>query len=183
MSYKCQFFSVIYRYYRGLYSEVYGIPWYGINGPFFVLCSDAIAMLPDLKNIFEMDPLVKRTFLLLCPVEIYGDLLQTACFSCLELCVTMRKLLSNTKGSSSYTENFVSTLRKLVFFLVGILHVEIYYLELKIRFCRINFDIKIVNNVLITFKKYKTLSVLIYSYINRSGIGKTRNWVEFVWNN
>ena len=29
-----------------------------------------------------------------------------------------------------------------------------------------------------TFKKYKTFSVLIYSYINTSGIGKTRNCVE-----
>ena len=26
------------------------------------------------------------------------------------------------------------------------------------------------------FKKYKTFSVLIYSYINTSGIGKTRNF-------
>ena len=30
----------------------------------------------------------------------------------------------------------------------------------------------------IIFKKYKTFSVLIYSYINTSGIGKTRNCVE-----
>ena len=30
----------------------------------------------------------------------------------------------------------------------------------------------------IIIKKYKTFSVLIYSYINTSGIGKTRNCVE-----
>ena len=29
-----------------------------------------------------------------------------------------------------------------------------------------------------TFNKYKTFSVLIYSYINTSGIGKTRNCME-----
>ena len=64
-------------------------------------------MLPGLKNVFDMDQLLKRTFLLLCPVEIYGDLLKTGCFSCLELCVTMRKLLPD-KNSNSYTESFVS---------------------------------------------------------------------------
>ena len=57
-----------------------------------------------------MDPLLKRTFLLLCPVDVYGDLLRsTERFSCLELCVTMRKLLPETKTtSSSYTQDFVS---------------------------------------------------------------------------
>lgn len=66
-------------------------------------------MLPDLKDIFNMDQLLKRTFLLLCPVEMYGDLLKTGLFSCLELCVTIRKLLPDTKDSFSYTDNFVST--------------------------------------------------------------------------
>ena len=33
-------------------------------------------------------------------------------------------------------------------------------------------------SLLLIFKKYKTFSVLIYSYINTSGIGKTRNCVE-----
>ena len=65
-------------------------------------------MLPDLKDLFDMDRLLKRTFLLLCPVEIFGDLLKSECFSCLELCVTMRKLLPDTKDSFSYTESFVS---------------------------------------------------------------------------
>ena len=65
-------------------------------------------MLPGLKDVFDMDRLLKRTFLMLCPVEMYGDLLKTRCFSCLELCVTMRKLLPD-KTSSSYTPNFVST--------------------------------------------------------------------------
>lgn len=72
--------------------------------------SEAMDMVPGLMNIFDMDRLLKRTFLLLCPVEIYGDLLKKGCFSCLELCVTMRKLLPDTKGTSSYTQKkFVST--------------------------------------------------------------------------
>lgn len=77
---------------------------------FLYILSDAIEMLPDLNEVFDMDPLLKRTFLLLCPVEVYGDLLRsTECFSCLELCVTMRKLLPETKTtSSSYTPDFVS---------------------------------------------------------------------------
>ena len=66
-------------------------------------------MLPGLKDIFCMDPLLKRTFLFLCPVEIFRDLLKSGFFSCLELCVTMRKLLPDTKDSHSYTESFVST--------------------------------------------------------------------------
>ena len=65
-------------------------------------------MLPSLKDIFDMDRLLKRTFLLLCPVEIYESLLKTTWFSCLELCVTMRRLLPDTTGSSSYTNKFVS---------------------------------------------------------------------------
>ena len=67
-------------------------------------------MLPDLMNVFDMDRLLKRTFLLLCPLEIYGDLLKNGCFSCLELCVTMRKILQDTKGNRPYTQNLVSTL-------------------------------------------------------------------------
>ena len=75
---------------------------------FFIL-RKAIEMLPDLNEAFDMDPLLKRTFLLLCPVEVYGDFLRsTERFSCLELCVSMRKLLSETKISSSYTREFVS---------------------------------------------------------------------------
>ena len=65
-------------------------------------------MLPDLNTVFDMDRLLKRTFLLLCPVEIYGDLLKAKRFSCLELCVTMRKLLPDTKVTTSYTQEFVS---------------------------------------------------------------------------
>ena len=66
-------------------------------------------MLPDLINVFNMDRLLKRTFLLLSPVDIYGDLLKTTkCFSCLELCVTMRKLLPDTKTNDSYNLDFVS---------------------------------------------------------------------------
>jgi hypothetical protein len=61
-------------------------------------------------NVFDMDRLLKRTFLLLCPLKIYGDLLKNGCFSCVELCVTMRKLLQETKGHRSYTQSFVSTL-------------------------------------------------------------------------
>jgi hypothetical protein len=68
-------------------------------------------MLPGLKDIFDMDPLLRRSFLLLCPVEVYGDLLKTECFSCLELCVTLRKLLPETKTRTSYTPSFVSTSR------------------------------------------------------------------------
>ena len=68
-------------------------------------------MLPGLKDTFDMDRLLKRSFLLLCHVEMYGDLLKTECFSCLELCVTMRKLLPETKISTSYTPSFVSTSR------------------------------------------------------------------------
>ncbi len=74
----------------------------------FVLSSDAIEMLPALKDIFNMDRMLKRTFLVLCPVELYGDLLKTGCFSCLELCATMRKLLADTKKHYSYTPSFVS---------------------------------------------------------------------------
>ena len=55
-----------------------------------------------------MDRLLKRTFLLLCPVEIFDHLLEEDCFSCLELSVTMRKVLPDTKNSSSYTPEFVS---------------------------------------------------------------------------
>jgi hypothetical protein len=75
---------------------------------FFVLRSELFTMLPVLENVFHMDRLLTRTFLRLCPVEIYGDLLKNGCFSCLELCVTMRKLLPDTKTSSSYTQSFVS---------------------------------------------------------------------------
>ena len=64
-------------------------------------------MLPDLKGLFDMDRLLKRTYLILCPVEIYRDLLDTRLFSCLELCVTMKNILCE-KPSSSYTETFVS---------------------------------------------------------------------------
>ena len=56
-----------------------------------------------------MDRLLKRTFLLLCPVKIFGDLLKNGSFSCLELCVTMRKLLPDTKEESYKEESFVST--------------------------------------------------------------------------
>ena len=65
-------------------------------------------MLPYLNELFDMDPLLKRTFLLLCPVEMYRDLLTTDRFLCLELCVSMRKLLRDTKITSSYTREFVS---------------------------------------------------------------------------
>lgn len=73
-----------------------------------IFYSEALAMLPGLKDIFNMDRLLKRTFLLLCPVDIFGHLLNSGFFSCLELCVTMRKLLPE-ETSSSYTETFVST--------------------------------------------------------------------------
>ena len=76
---------------------------------FFLSPSEAIEILLDLNEVFDMDPLLKRTFLLLCPVEMYGDLLKNKRFSCLELCVTMRKLLPDTKTTSSYTQEFVST--------------------------------------------------------------------------
>ena len=69
-------------------------------------------MLPGLKDTFHMDRLLKRSFLLLCPVEMYRYLLKTEFFSCLELCVTMRKLLPETKGSTSYTQSFVSIHKK-----------------------------------------------------------------------
>jgi hypothetical protein len=68
-----------------------------------------MAMLQNLESVFDMDRLLKRTFLLLCPVEIYVYLLKTGSFSCLELCITMRKLLPD-KTSTSYTQSFVSTL-------------------------------------------------------------------------
>lgn len=64
-------------------------------------------MLPGLKETFDMDRLLKRTFLLLCPVEVYGGLLKKGWFSCLELCMTIRKLLADVKWT--YTKNFVST--------------------------------------------------------------------------
>ena len=64
-------------------------------------------MLPGLKDLFDMDRLLKRTYLILCPVEMYGDLLKNRLFSCLELCVTMRKILPE-KTSSEYAPTFVS---------------------------------------------------------------------------
>lgn len=66
-------------------------------------------MLPGLKEIFGMDRLLRRTLLLLCPVQMYIDLLKTGCFSCLELCITMRKLLADAKKTYSNTKCFVST--------------------------------------------------------------------------
>ena len=66
-------------------------------------------MLPDLSDLFDMDRLLKRTYLLLCPVEMYGDLLKTGLFSCLELCVTMRRILPEKMGCS-YSETLVSVI-------------------------------------------------------------------------
>lgn len=64
-------------------------------------------MLPDLRSLFEMDQLLPRSFLLLSPIEVYRDLLGTDHFSILEVCATLRRILPE-KGSSSYTESFVS---------------------------------------------------------------------------
>ena len=73
----------------------------------FVICRQAGEMLSGLKEIFDMDRLLKRTFLLLCPLEMYGDLLKTGCFSYLELCITIRKLLVDVKWT--YAKSIVST--------------------------------------------------------------------------
>ncbi|XP_046861651.1 E3 ubiquitin-protein ligase rnf213-alpha-like [Xenia sp. Carnegie-2017] len=61
---------------------------------------EALEVLENLKKIFEMDPLIKRLFLLLCPLEIYHELLKTGLFTFLELCFTMRKLISDRSLSS-----------------------------------------------------------------------------------
>ncbi|CAB4005504.1 Hypothetical predicted protein, partial [Paramuricea clavata] len=74
-----------------------------------ITAGEAIAMLQNLESAFDMDRLLKRTFLILCPVEIYVYLLKTGSFSCLELCITMRKLLPD-KTSFSYSESFVKSL-------------------------------------------------------------------------
>ncbi|CAB4038590.1 Hypothetical predicted protein, partial [Paramuricea clavata] len=74
-----------------------------------IIASEAIAMLKNLESVFDMDRLLKRTFLILCPVEIYVYLLKTGSFSYLELCITLRKLLPD-KTSGSYTQGFVSAL-------------------------------------------------------------------------
>ena len=74
---------------------------------FFVSHRDAFGILPDLNDLFYMDRLLKRTYLVLCPVEMYGELLKTGLFSCLELCVTMTKKLLDEK-SRSYSEALVS---------------------------------------------------------------------------
>lgn len=71
-------------------------------------------MLPDLTEIFKMDRLLKRTFLLLCPLQMFGKLLKTGCFSCLDLCVTLKKLLSFPQAGYSITPKFVSTMHKIV---------------------------------------------------------------------
>lgn len=69
---------------------------------------EALEVLENLKKIFEMDPLIKRLFLLLCPLEIYHELLKTGLFTFLELCFTMRKLISDRSLSSG---NIVSVLK------------------------------------------------------------------------
>ena len=65
-----------------------------------------------------MDRLLKRTFLFLCPVEIYRSLSTEKCFSCLELCVTLRKVLPDTKDSYAYTKDFVNT-NKMTLIMLG----------------------------------------------------------------
>ena len=66
-------------------------------------------MLPSLKDVFDMDRLLKRTFLLLCPLEIYEDFLKKECFSCLEMCITIRKVLHDVKPLNYYKRpNLVS---------------------------------------------------------------------------
>ncbi|XP_046861759.1 uncharacterized protein LOC124455046 isoform X2 [Xenia sp. Carnegie-2017] len=88
--------------------------WWGMNGfPYRQLQGftgrEALEILQDLKKVFNMDPLIRRGFLLLCPLEIYHELLKTGLFSFLELCFTMRKLLSDRYLSSG---NLVETLVK-----------------------------------------------------------------------
>ena len=78
-------------------------------------------MLQDMQKIFDMDRLLKRTFLMLCPIDIYDVLLETGLFSCQELCITMRKLLPDTKGTSSYTKDFVSTFKSNFFSSISML--------------------------------------------------------------
>ena len=73
-------------------------------------------MLPGLKDMFKMDQLLKRTYLILCRVEMFESLLKmTNCFSCLDMCVTMRILLPETKTTRSYTPDFVSMNVQLTF--------------------------------------------------------------------
>ena len=77
---------------------------------FFALISEITSMSEDLKDIFDMDRLLKRTFLLLCPVEQFGYLLEQGCFSCLELCVTLRKLLLDDAHNQTPWPETVSSL-------------------------------------------------------------------------
>ena len=70
--------------------------------------SNVVEILPVLKDLFYMDHLLKRTYLILCPAEMCRDLLKSGCFSCLELSVTMRRLLADK--SSSYLKLFAKDL-------------------------------------------------------------------------
>ena len=59
----------------------------------------------NLKELFPMDFLLKRTFLLLCPVHTFGQLFNTRDFSAIEMCNTMRKMLPEF---FAYNDLFVS---------------------------------------------------------------------------
>ena len=54
---------------------------------------------------------------------------------------------------------------------------DVLHLRLRLPFQQCKFTCE-YDEMCFTFKKYKTFSVLIYSYINTSGIGKTKNCVE-----
>ncbi|XP_046860850.1 E3 ubiquitin-protein ligase rnf213-alpha-like [Xenia sp. Carnegie-2017] len=91
--------------------------WWGLQGFDFrqirnsIKTSELITLLPEVEKMFLVDPLVRRTYLLLCPLKIFGDLLKINHFTWLELCFTIRKLLPDVE-----TQDLQNVIKHLVDF-------------------------------------------------------------------
>ena len=51
-------------------------------------------MVPELSDLFAVDRLFQRSLSLFCPIDVYGDLLHSGYFSVADLCMSLRRMLS-----------------------------------------------------------------------------------------
>ncbi|XP_046861312.1 uncharacterized protein LOC124454581 isoform X2 [Xenia sp. Carnegie-2017] len=97
--------------------------WWGLEGLDFGEVKSSMGdselkdILPDVEKMFHVDPLLRRTYLLLCPLKIFGDLLKKKHFTLLELCFTIRKLIPdvNLQNVIKHLVDFFEQMSEVIF--------------------------------------------------------------------
>ncbi|XP_046861644.1 E3 ubiquitin-protein ligase rnf213-alpha-like [Xenia sp. Carnegie-2017] len=96
--------------------------WWGLQGLDFgevkiSMGESDLGILPKIEKMFRVDPLLRRTYLLLCPLKIFGDLLKEKYFTLPELCFTIRKLILdvNLQDVIKHLEDFFEQMSEVLF--------------------------------------------------------------------